>query len=115
MPLLFETVPQVLPSEAMPAAELEDRIARYTERAAQCRPLFEGGEPVVEPDRFTTLTCGACGLVVRRKGNVSGRVRTGARWKCRLLKSNAVQVTYCPDCYARWGWGAVPGTFGKAG
>lgn len=69
----------------------EDRIRREQERVEREEP---GG---IEPVR-----CWSCPATTRDRVNlyVIG-------WRCRTLRKVGCRIreVYCPDCFARWGWG----------
>jgi len=90
-------------SDVFSAAEMAERIARYTERAALRLPLTprrgdpEGeraGRP--EPPRSQ---CFACGEAPESGGDLYHN------WHTRRLTTGGNTENYCPTCFDAFGWG----------
>lgn len=72
--------------------ELEERLQAISDRI----DLENTNQPA------TTIECMACGKSA--PNNLVGR---DAGWAVRRLVTpgfGAISETYCPECYARWGW-----------
>ena len=89
----------VVPSASAPGHS--ERLARYAERAERRLPLFEDGPPV--PDDGPT-ECWGCGV---KPGRATWLEKIG--WASRPATAASIfdgtkKETYCPDCFAEWGW-----------
>lgn len=72
-----------------------ERMAAHAERVTR------EGVPCCGP---AVTLCFACGRTESRKVSVHGA--PGERWHSRPICGNPNNVeTYCPECFARWGWG----------
>ena len=94
---VVSVVSVVVPSASAPG-HLE-RLARYTERAGRRLPLFEDGQP--EPEQ-TVPECWGCGVLAP---SATWVVKHG--WASRPVTSGIDRSkfeTYCPACFAEWGW-----------
>lgn len=86
-------------SLAFTPAELEERIRVYAARAARRLPLFREGRP--DPARPGAVVCGACG-----RPSPNGPRCDKFGWRTRANpRHGCVRETYCPECFAQWGWG----------
>jgi hypothetical protein len=84
-------------SQVFTPEEMDARIRRYAERAAQRLPLFHDGPAETANDRGRCWACEA--IASARDMLVNGE------WKSRHVPEAGLPEMYCPTCFGAFGWG----------